>query len=158
MRRLRPLTAPRGGLLSALAAALLLSLLGVPPAHATDAPPVHATDAPRTHAPDAPRAQAADAALARAADTPSACALRGTTGWTDEGHDTDSSVFQSSRGTIDVGMIFVDFPDAPATESPATDAAQITPGAEWLWNASYGKTWLAISQHRQWVRMPRAKP
>ncbi|MEU7513444.1 M6 family metalloprotease domain-containing protein [Streptomyces sp. NPDC042898] len=147
MRRLRPLTAPRGGLLSALAAALLACLLGVPPAHATDGALVRAAEA---------RATEAVATEAQAADAPSACALRGTTGWTDEGHDTDRSVFQGSRGTIDVGMIFVDFPDAPATESPATDAAQITPGAEWLWNASYGKTWLAISQHRQWVRMPRA--
>ncbi|MFI2345721.1 M6 family metalloprotease domain-containing protein [Streptomyces sp. NPDC019443] len=86
---------------------------------------------------------------------PSACALRGTTGWTDEGHDTDYSVFQRPVGTIKVGMIFVDFPDAPATESPADDAAQLTPGADWVWNASYGKVWLAITQQQRWVRMPR---
>ncbi|MFD9224244.1 M6 family metalloprotease domain-containing protein [Streptomyces sp. NPDC060064] len=85
---------------------------------------------------------------------PSACALGGTTGWTDEGHDTDYSVFQRPVGTIRVGMIFVDFPDAPATESPADDAAQLTPGADWLWNASYGKVWLAITQQQRWVRMP----
>jgi M6 family metalloprotease-like protein len=48
----------------------------------------------------------------------------------------------------------VDFPDAPATESAATDAAQLTPGADWVWNASYGKVWLALSQYQQWVRMP----
>ncbi|MFC9242533.1 M6 family metalloprotease domain-containing protein [Streptomyces sp. NPDC057136] len=91
---------------------------------------------------------------AHAADTPSACALRGTTGWTDEGHDTDYSVFQRPAGTLQVAMVFVDFPDAPATETPADDAAQITPGADWLWNASYGRTWLAIEQHQRWVRMP----
>ncbi|WP_251022285.1 M6 family metalloprotease domain-containing protein [Streptomyces sp. ISL-10] len=91
-----------------------------------------------------------------AAENPSACALRGTTGWTDEGHDTDYSVFKRPAGTVNVGMIFVDFPDAPATESPADDAAQITPGADWLWNASYGKAWLAITQHQRWVRMPHA--
>ncbi|MEU9011746.1 M6 family metalloprotease domain-containing protein [Streptomyces sp. NPDC048479] len=85
---------------------------------------------------------------------PSACALGGTTGWTDEGHDTDYSVFQRPVGTIRVGMIFVDFPDTPATESPADDAAQLTPGADWLWNASYGKVWLAITQQQRWVRMP----
>ncbi|MFG2639634.1 M6 family metalloprotease domain-containing protein [Streptomyces sp. NPDC048370] len=123
MRRRHALTLPRGGLLSALVAVLLLCLPGTPPANAADAA--------------------------------SACALRGTTGWTDEGHDTDYSVFQRPLGTIDVGMIFVDFPDAIATEAPATDARQITPGADWLWNASYGKTWLAITQHQQWVRMPR---
>lgn len=96
------------------------------------------------------------ARAATTTDPASACTLRGTTGWTDEGHDTDWSVFQRPAGTVRVGMIFVDFPDAPATEAPADDAAQITPGADWLWNASYGKVWLAISQHRQWVRMPHA--
>lgn len=94
------------------------------------------------------------ARAATAADSVSACALRGTTGWTDEGQNTDYSVFKRPSGTIKVAMIFVDFPDAPATESPAEDAAQITPGADWLWNASYGKAWLAITQHQRWVRMP----
>ncbi|WP_019891263.1 M6 family metalloprotease domain-containing protein [Streptomyces purpureus] len=89
------------------------------------------------------------------ADSVSSCALRGTTGWTDEGHDIDHSVFQRARGTIRVAMIFVDFSDAPATETPASDAARITPGADWLWKASYGKTWLAITQHQKWARMPR---
>ncbi|MET9373838.1 M6 family metalloprotease domain-containing protein [Streptomyces sp. NPDC002992] len=92
---------------------------------------------------------------AHAADTVSTCALTGTTGWTDEGHNTDYSVFKKPTGTIKVGMIFVDFPDAPATETPAEDAAKITPGADWLWNASYGKVWLDITQHQRWVRMPR---
>ncbi|MFG2146280.1 M6 family metalloprotease domain-containing protein [Streptomyces sp. NPDC048696] len=90
------------------------------------------------------------------ADPASACALRGTTGWMDEGHDTDHSVFQRATGTVKVAMIFVDFPDAPATETPADDSAQLTPGADWLWNASYGKAWLAIAQYRHWVRMPHA--
>ncbi|WP_184735343.1 M6 family metalloprotease domain-containing protein [Streptomyces netropsis] len=83
-----------------------------------------------------------------------ACALPGTTGWTDVGHDTDYSVFKRPTGVIKVAMIFVDFPDAPATESPAADSARITPGADWVRKASYGKTWLSITQHRQWVRMP----
>ncbi|MGW2563728.1 M6 family metalloprotease domain-containing protein [Streptomyces sp. NPDC001514] len=96
----------------------------------------------------------APARAATATDSVSACALRGTTGWTDEGHNTDFSVFKPPAGTVKVAMIFVDFPDAAATESPADDAAQITPGADRLWNASYGKTWLAITQHHRWVRMP----
>ncbi|MEV6732803.1 M6 family metalloprotease domain-containing protein [Streptomyces sp. NPDC051364] len=96
------------------------------------------------------------APTADAVDSPSACALRGTTGWTDEGHDTDYSVFRRPVGTVKVAMIFVDFPDAPATEAPSEDSAQITPGADWLWYASYGRTWLAIDQHQRWVRMPRA--
>nr|WP_223184303.1 M6 family metalloprotease domain-containing protein [Streptomyces sp. CBMA152] len=93
---------------------------------------------------------------ATTADPASACALPATTGWMDEGHDTDHSVFKRPTGTVRVAMIFVDFPDAPATENPADDSAQLTPGADWLWNASYGKTWLAISQYQHWVRMPRA--
>ncbi|MEU7133379.1 peptidase M6 [Streptomyces sp. NPDC046261] len=85
---------------------------------------------------------------------PSACALPGTTGWTDEGHGTDRSVFQRSTGTIRVAMVFVDFPDAPATESPASVGARITPGADWMWNASYGKVWPSITPYQRWVRMP----
>ncbi len=92
------------------------------------------------------------------ADGASRCALPGSsTGWTDEGnegHDTDYSVFRRPTGAIRVGMIFVDFPDAPATESPASDAARITPGADWLWYASYGNAWLSISQNQRWARMP----
>ncbi|WP_318210337.1 MULTISPECIES: hypothetical protein [unclassified Streptomyces] len=71
------------------------------------------------------------APVARGATDPvSACALDGATGWTDEGHDTDWSVFERPSGTVRVGMIFVDFPDAPATEAPADVAAQLTPGAD----------------------------
>ncbi|MFI9201936.1 M6 family metalloprotease domain-containing protein [Streptomyces sp. NPDC053048] len=99
-----------------------------------------------------PLAEAAGRAAVR--DSASRCALPGATGWTDEGHDTDHSVFQRPTGTINVGMIFVDFPDAPATEHPATAGARITPGADWMWHASYGKVWPAISQHQRWVRMP----
>ncbi|MGI5347172.1 M6 family metalloprotease domain-containing protein [Streptomyces sp. CA-250714] len=72
-----------------------------------------------------------------------------------EGHDTDYSVFQRPAGNLKVGMVFVDFADAPATESPTEDAAQLTPGADWLRKASYGKVRLDITQHRRWVRMPR---
>ncbi|MFI9720778.1 M6 family metalloprotease domain-containing protein [Streptomyces sp. NPDC052396] len=89
------------------------------------------------------------------AEDASACALAGTTGWTDEGHDTDYSVFQRPTGTKKIAMIFVDFPDAPATESPSEDAAQLTPGADWVWQASYGRTWLDITPYQRWVRMPR---
>ncbi|MEX2982447.1 M6 family metalloprotease domain-containing protein [Streptomyces sp. C36] len=99
-----------------------------------------------------PPAEAAGRAATR--DDAARCALPGATGWTDEGHDTDDSVFQRPIGTVNVGMIFVDFPDAPATESPETDSARITPGADWLWFASHGKAWLSISEHRSWVRMP----
>ncbi|BDM69313.1 peptidase M6 [Streptomyces nigrescens] len=129
MKALHPARRRPAPLLAAALAGLLLPLTGAPHAEASHVPE-------RTE---------------RAGD----CALPGTTGWTDEGHAIDRSVFQRPTGTRKVGMIFVDFPDAPATESPADDAAQITPGADWLWQASYGKAWLAISQHQHWVRMPR---
>ncbi|WFB10549.1 M6 family metalloprotease domain-containing protein [Streptomyces sp. LX-29] len=131
-----PATAHRVAL-AALLAALLLPLHGTSPAHAATAP--EASPEPASKSASAPA---------------SACALPGTTGWTDEGHGTDYSVFQRPKGTKKVGMIFVDFPDAPATELPASGAAQITPGADWLRHASYGKTGLDITPHRRWVRMP----
>ncbi|MEU9175732.1 hypothetical protein AB0C90_02505 [Streptomyces sp. NPDC048550] len=64
-------------------------------------------------------------------------------------------MFRRPVGTVKVALVFVDFPDAPATEAPSEDSAQITPGADWLWFASYGRTWLSIDQHQRWVRMPR---
>lgn len=130
MRPFQPLSSLRRVLLVPLLAALLLVLVGIPPATAGGSGAVHTSA--------------------------SACALPGTTGWTDEGHGTDHSVFKRPWGTVRVGMIFVDFPDAPATEAPSESAAQIAPGADWMWYASYGKVWLAISQHQRWVRMPQA--
>ncbi|ANZ20593.1 M6 family metalloprotease domain-containing protein [Streptomyces noursei ATCC 11455] len=132
----------RAALLSAVLAGLLLVVCGM------------------THAKASPMSERASPA-SKAVSTPppsrghaAACALPGTTGWTDEGHHTDYSVFQRPAGTVKAAMIFVDFPDAPATESPADDAAQVTPGADWVWQASYGKAWLAITQYPHWVRMP----
>ncbi|MEW2576817.1 M6 family metalloprotease domain-containing protein [Streptomyces syringium] len=87
-------------------------------------------------------------------DRPLACALPGATGWTDAGHDTDYSVFKRPTGVIRIAMVFVDFPDAPATEAPASDSARITPGADWVRQASYGRTRLSIAEHRRWARMP----
>ncbi|MFF1904330.1 M6 family metalloprotease domain-containing protein [Kitasatospora sp. NPDC058218] len=84
----------------------------------------------------------------------SACALAGTTGWTDEGHDTDRVRFQQPLGTKRVLTLFVDFPDAPADGPTQPYTAQLTPAADWMWQASYGRTWLAISPLDRWLRMP----
>ncbi|GGU64803.1 peptidase M6 [Streptomyces albospinus] len=142
----------RAALISGVLAVLLPALVGIPSAQASLAS--RAAGGPdaagSSHTADGRKA----ADRPKAGDRADACALPGRTGWTDEGHRTDYSVFQRPAGTIRVGMIFVDFPDAPATESPADDAAQITPGADWVWRSSYGKAWLAITQHRRWVRMP----
>ncbi|MEU3778538.1 peptidase M6, partial [Streptomyces sp. NPDC032472] len=58
------------------------------------------------------------AAAAPGSPPPAAgCALPGRTGWTDEGHDTDRTQFQPATGVRRVLTLYVDFPDAPATES-----------------------------------------
>ncbi|AUG77080.1 peptidase M6 [Kitasatospora sp. MMS16-BH015] len=90
----------------------------------------------------------------RAAASSSPCALAGTTGWMDEGHDTDRTRFQQPLGTKRVLMLYVDFSDAPADAPTANYGAQITPAADWMWQASYGRTWLAITQLPRWLRMP----
>ncbi len=113
------------------AATALTLLLPLPPA-------AHAASPWRDHHPD----QTAD------------CALPGRTGWTDEGHDTDYAQFQRPLGTIRVAMLFVDFPDAPATESTATDAAGLLPAADWMREESYGKVQLNITPVDRWLRMP----
>ncbi|MFD9487273.1 M6 family metalloprotease domain-containing protein [Streptomyces sp. NPDC059991] len=88
--------------------------------------------------------------------TPAACALPGRTGWTDEGHDTDRTQFQPSTGTHRVLTLFVDFPDAPETGSTAPYAAQLAPAAQWMRAASYGRSRLALTPLRRWIRMPAA--
>ncbi|MBT2365387.1 M6 family metalloprotease domain-containing protein [Streptomyces sp. ISL-10] len=82
------------------------------------------------------------------------CALPGRTGWTDEGHDTDRAQFQPSTGTRRVLTLFVDFPDAPATDSTDAYAAQLAPAVDWMRTASYGRSRLAISSLHRWIRMP----
>ncbi|MEU8436493.1 peptidase M6 [Streptomyces sp. NPDC029216] len=85
---------------------------------------------------------------------PSACALPGRTGWTDEGRDTDRVLFQPSTGTRRVLVLFVDFPDAPAAGSTLPYAARLAPVADWLGTASYGRLRLALTPLHHWIRMP----
>ncbi|MGW6568953.1 M6 family metalloprotease domain-containing protein [Streptomyces sp. NPDC054975] len=95
-------------------------------------------------------ASAAPNSPARAAD----CALPGETGWTDEGHDTDRHQFQPSTGTRRVLTLFVDFPDAQATDSTEPYAAQLAPAAAWMNRASYGRLRLQNTALHRWIRMP----
>ncbi|QLE70539.1 M6 family metalloprotease domain-containing protein [Streptomyces rectiverticillatus] len=83
-----------------------------------------------------------------------ACALKGTTGWTDEGHDTDPVRFRRATGKHRVLTLFADFPDAQATGSTAPYAAHLAPAADWLRRASYGRTRLEITPLHRWIRMP----
>ncbi|MBT2510785.1 M6 family metalloprotease domain-containing protein [Streptomyces sp. ISL-98] len=90
----------------------------------------------------------------RSAAPAAACALPGKTGWTDEGHDTDRVQFQPSTGTRRVLTLFVDFPDARATDSTGAYAAQLAPAADWIRKASYGRSRLALTSLHRWIRMP----
>ena len=103
--------------------------------------------APAAHA-AGPSAQ--PVASTRAAD----CALPGRTGWTDEGHDTDRVQFQPATGTRRVLTVFVDFPDAPATDSTEPYAAHLAPAADWMRTAAYGRLRLSLDSLHSWVRMP----
>ncbi|MEU4492146.1 M6 family metalloprotease domain-containing protein [Streptomyces sp. NPDC023998] len=87
--------------------------------------------------------------------TPAAdCALPGRTGWTDEGHNTDYNQFQQPIGTKHVLMLFVDFPDAPATDSTTGYYDELAPAADWMQKASYGRVKLDITPVNRWLRMP----
>ncbi len=82
------------------------------------------------------------------------CTLPGRTGWTDEGSDTDYNQFLRPKGTLRTVMLFVDFPDAPAADATNGYADALTPAADWMWDASYGSAWLAITPVHRWLRMP----
>ncbi|MGY4987289.1 M6 family metalloprotease domain-containing protein [Streptomyces nigrescens] len=82
------------------------------------------------------------------------CALPGKTGWTDEGHDTDGTRFQRPGGTHRVLTLFVDFPDARATDSTDAYATHLAPAADWMRRASYGRSRLALTSLHRWIRMP----
>lgn len=116
--------------LRSLAAAVALTpcLITVPAAHAT----------------------ASSVAPLRSAD----CALPGRTGWTDEGHDTDRVQFQPATGTRRVLTVYVDFPDAPATDTTEPYAAHLAPAADWMRTASYGRLRLSVTSLHRWIRMP----
>ncbi|MDH2389259.1 M6 family metalloprotease domain-containing protein [Streptomyces sp. HNM0663] len=82
------------------------------------------------------------------------CALPGRTGWTDEGHDTDSRQFQPATGKRRVLTLFADFPDAPATEATQVYADHLAPAATWLRTASHGRLRLQMTSLHRWIRMP----
>jgi M6 family metalloprotease-like protein len=91
----------------------------------------------------------------------SACKLPATTGWHDEGHDTDFGVFLRPTGLLRAVMLFVDFPNARATQAPASwrktgpYSEWLAPAATWLRTASYGKVRLSITPVERWYRMSR---
>ncbi|SEB89040.1 M6 family metalloprotease domain-containing protein [Streptomyces sp. TLI_105] len=128
-----PATNPRPRpLAAALALASFLAL----------APAAHATPLAATTSRPIPAARTAD------------CELPGRTGWTDEGHDTDHVQFQPATGTRRVLNLFVDFPDAPATDATEPYAAHLAPAVDWMRTASHGRLRLSVDFLHQWIRMP----
>ncbi|MGW0884667.1 M6 family metalloprotease domain-containing protein [Streptomyces sp. NPDC002671] len=85
----------------------------------------------------------------------SQCALRGRGTELNEGQNTDYTQYQNPVGTKNVGVVYVDFPDTPGAGAVADYYNLLSPAAEWMRNASYGKTSLNMrSVLNRWIRMP----
>jgi M6 family metalloprotease-like protein len=70
---------------------------------------------------------------------------------------TDYTRFVRPAGALRALVLYVDFPEAPATQSPeALYSALAPPTAQWYANASYGRFTLESAFHPSWVRMPRS--
>lgn len=118
----------------------LVPLLGSEPVQALKHEPVQSLD------------HASAPALKR--DPSSQCVLPNPDGWTGEGETTDYNQFQRPQGTLTAAMLFVDFPDAAATETPQSVYDLIGPGAESYYaQQSYGRMSLKITPVLKWYRM-----
>jgi M6 family metalloprotease-like protein len=68
---------------------------------------------------------------------------------------TDPLWHPPSTGTMRAVMLFVDFPDAPATETPASLYDRIVPQTQqWLSESSHGRLALEVTRFDTWRRMP----
>lgn len=68
-----------------------------------------------------------------------------------------SGPFLPSTGTVNAKMIFVDFPDKPATETITQARDRFLPSApNWYWSSSYGNMTLSVTAETNagWIRMP----
>ncbi|MCZ7456403.1 M6 family metalloprotease domain-containing protein [Streptomyces sp. WMMC940] len=50
--------------------------------------------------------------------------------------------------------MYVDFPDAPATDTTEPYAAHLAPSAAWMRTAGYGRLRLSVTSLHRWIRMP----
>ena len=72
------------------------------------------------------------------------------------GGPIDSALHLRARGRLRAVMIFVDFRDGQAKESPQASASLLAPGTtRWFAEASYGRVALSITPVNRWYRMPR---
>ncbi|MFG3013508.1 M6 family metalloprotease domain-containing protein [Streptomyces cinerochromogenes] len=87
----------------------------------------------------------------------SPCALQGWGTTVNEGQNTDYTQFLNPLGIKNVGVVYVDFPDVAGAGDVADYYNLLSPAADWVWNASYGKTGLSMRPMvNRWVRMPSA--
>jgi len=58
-----------------------------------------------------------------------------------------------ASGDVRLGVVFVDFDDAPATMTPQKALAVIAPAADFIRTVSYGNMRLLFAPHYRWLRM-----
>src|SRR3954466_4737686 len=69
---------------------------------------------------------------------------------------TDTTLYHPSTGTIHGAMVFVDFSDAPASETTTALYDAVVPWAQsWFTEVSYGAVTLAVTPAPTWFRMPK---
>jgi M6 family metalloprotease-like protein len=74
-----------------------------------------------------------------------------------EGDWGEDGYAASSRDTAAIAMVFVDFPDAPATQSTTGAYDTLVPEAARFFSAtSHGRFGIEVTPHHRWVRMPAA--
>src|SRR5262245_26637211 len=86
----------------------------------------------------------------------SACALSsGSVAPPNEG-PTDYNLFLTARGELSAVMLFVDFPDAPSSETTSSLYDLLVPNAvRWFGEVSYGIMSLRVTPVHRWYRMPK---
>ncbi|MGZ8694372.1 MAG: M6 family metalloprotease domain-containing protein [Gaiellaceae bacterium] len=68
---------------------------------------------------------------------------------------TDYTLHQRALGNVRAIMLFVDFPDAPASETTTSLYDLLVPGAQhWFSESSYGRMSLDVTAAHTWFRMP----
>lgn len=89
---------------------------------------------------------------------PTPCKLPATSAYLSEGFGTlgTPGPFAPTTGTVKATMIFVDFPDAPATDTTSSLYNQLAPGAiDWFNTSSYGRLSLqVVAGSTSFFRMP----
>jgi M6 family metalloprotease-like protein len=68
----------------------------------------------------------------------------------------DSDAVLAATGRVEAAMIFVDFPDVPGSESPATIGPLHTAELRYFEEVSYGRFSLTVTPIERWFRMPGA--